>query len=413
MGAFRIDLRNLRVPFVILLLLPLTVSGAYASPCGEPQKESSVQQGSSAGRAEETEKSSPGSVASRTPDVDQKAVVPEWVKRLSIEGKSYLRYSYDTQGPKDDFNEFNIDRIYVGLNWKVGEKARLRYTLEGGDLREAGKENFEVTTKHFYLEVKDVLYRSSYLRLGQADLPWVPYEEALWGYRFQGTVFPDRSGYLTSTDLGMVLGGEIPKGRGSWQFALVNGEGWKKKEIGKHKDVHLRLTVNPPASAGFWKNFFVAGFFSTGTYDGVSSGPTSRHRRIAQMGYKAAGRITFVGEYLWASDPSSEMKSRHPSLASRAGQESEGRGYSLFGVLNFSALSPESAAARWEFILRLDHLDPDHKIARNGLERWIGGISYRWNDRVQSLLGYERVLYGVDALRSNERRIMFQAEIRY
>jgi hypothetical protein len=127
------------------------------------------------------------------------------IDRLSIDGKAFLRYSYEVGDSRDDLNEFDIDRIYLGVYWKLTEKWGVRYTLEGGDLRENGGDYFDVTTKHFFLEVKDVLYPSTYLRVGQADLPWVPYEEAIWGSRVQGTVFPDREGYLTSTDLGVPL----------------------------------------------------------------------------------------------------------------------------------------------------------------------------------------------------------------
>ena len=42
----------------------------------------------------------------------------------------------------------------------------------------------------------------SWLRLGMQQTPFVDFVETIYRYRFQGTVFPDREGFLSSSDLG-------------------------------------------------------------------------------------------------------------------------------------------------------------------------------------------------------------------
>jgi hypothetical protein len=346
-------------------------------------------------------------------------IASDLAKKLKVSGLSYLRYSYNLEDSKspgslrsvDDGNEFNIDRVYLTLDWQLWDKGKVSYTLEGGEIRD-GNGHYDVTTKAFFLEVRDLLYPSTYLWIGQADLPWVAYEEGLWGYRFQGTVFPDRMGYMTSTDLGVGFGGDIPGGYGDYQLSVVNGEGWTHNEVGKHKDLHARLTLRPfGARENALKNLFVTGFASVGAYDDVPSGPDDRNRWIAQIGYKNPGRLTLVGEYFQAKDPAVKMALRYPTLDARSGRESDAQGFSIFGTLNAGVLKDSDFARKWEFLARWDHLDPDGSISGNNVDLWLAGVSYRWNKNIRLLLNYEEIDHEDDFFLMDSSRIMLQAEL--
>ena len=356
---------------------------------------------------------------------DQDRPIPEWVNRISLSGRAYLRFGYELGESRDDYNEFAIDRIYLTFRSKVSEKSFVEYTLEGGEIRDAdyrlsggslekSSTTMDVQTKYFYYELNDALYRTGFVRVGQAPQPWVPFLEELWGYRLQGTVFADRSGYLGSTDLGLFFGGKIPRDFGTWHAAFVNGEGWKSSERGKHKDFHLRVTTFPLAgSRSDAKNLFVCGFASTGSYDDVASSPRDRNRAAVQVGYKQAGAVYLGAEYLWASDPADKMKSRYPSLAARSGLVSDALGYSVYGVLSLGRILSGTDASQWEVLARLDHLDPDKEIADNSLDRWIVGVSHRWSPNVRVLLDYETVRYEAGALKADEERISLRAEVTF
>jgi hypothetical protein len=344
---------------------------------------------------------------------------PEWLDRLTIKGKTFLRYSYELGEAASDYNEFDIDRAYLEFHWRISDKARLRYTLEGGDIRDTDKdgkrtEQFDVTTKHLYLELQDPLHAGSYARFGQVDLPWVPFEEDLWQYRFQAKVLADREGYLTSTDLGATVGGTMPHERGSWAVAAVNGEGWKKNEIGKHKDAHARVTLRPFATVGEkGKQFLVGAFASVGTYDGISSGPDDRQRTIAHVGWVEKNAWTLAASYLWAEDPADKMKSVHPSLAARPGLESEAEGLSAWWILSFGAFSESEALDAWELVARYDRMDPDEEVTDNEHERVTLGVSHRFNKWAQVFVGFEEVDYDLGSLRDDEERFLVQAEIKF
>lgn len=110
------------------------------------------------------------------------------------------------------------------------------------------------------------------------------------------------------------------------------------------------------------------------------------------------------------------MKARHPSLAARPNQESQGRGFSLFGTFNLSTLgvlAEADFAKKWEVIGRWDHLDPDTDIRDNNLNRYIFGVAGKWNKHVRTLLGWEQVDFETRARKNDERRLMLQTDIRF
>lgn len=352
--------------------------------------------------------------------------IPDWVNNLSISGRTYLRYSYEVGDARKDYNEFAIDRLYLTLQWKLWDRARMSYTLEGGDIRDVdvrlsngvltktNNQALGAVTKYLYFEYSNPLGKDTWVRLGLSPLPFVSYEEDIWGYRVQGTVFSDRSGYLTSTDLGVAVGGRFPKGYGSWQTSLVNGEGWKRSEAGKHKDVHARLTLNPLAGVGkAAANFFVTGFRSEGTNDDVTTGPASKDRTILMAGYKTPGKITLAGEYVMSRDPATTLAGRYPSLSSRAGMLSEGRGTSVFATLSPKALGATGNAENLNLLVRYDALDPDDEIADNSLRRVIAGFAYKLHQKMTALVTMEDVRYDAQARKLNERRVLLQTEIRF
>jgi hypothetical protein len=378
-----------------------TPTSAPIEPTGQPQE-------ASAPAAPPTEQAQAQPSAEPPQQEAPATKLPEWLGRTTFSGTAYFRYSRELQRGAKDFNQFEFDRIYFIFRSQLTDRVSLRYTMEGA--RRDPEGDFDIATKHFFIEVAKFPFDSSRVVAGLADLPWVPYEEGIWGYRFQGTVFPDREGYLTSTDLGASWKVDLPDKRGDLHLSFVNGEGWTKPEAGKYKDVHLRFTLSPFRS-GWAKGIFLGAFGSLGNYDGVPLGlPNDRRRAILQGGYRGK-HLRFMGSYLWASDPVTQLLSRHPSLVARAGQLAQARGLSVFTVVNLGMFS--DAGEKWELIARYDRLDPDRLLPDNEHQRWIFGPSYRWNRYVQTLLDFEQVLVDAGSLRPMERRLMLQNEIRF
>jgi hypothetical protein len=333
--------------------------------------------------------------------------------QAQISGKTYLEYradlaSKDKAGDRTLMNAFDLTRFYVTLTPSLSEKVALKFT---SDFYRADDGFMRLALKHGFVEFKNLLYPDSSVLFGQHDIPWVPYEEGLWGYRFQGTVFPDREGYLTSTDVGVGLKAKIPQGYGDYHISLVNGEGWKAKEVNRYKDIQARLTIKPLAKNSQLKNLFVTGFGLFGVYDKNGNDELDKRiRAIGQVGFKNE-KVTLVGEYLIAQDPSDKMVKKHPSLKEKKpGEVSNAAGFSAFTELNASLVGLPNS---WAVIGRVDQLDPDVDLDDNSDSRLIAGISYRANKNLQLLLDGERVVCEKKAGRKDETTVMLQMEAKY
>ena len=60
----------------------------------------------------------------------------------------------------------------------------------------------------------DWLWRGTYVRFGMIQTPYVDFEETVYRYRFQGTIFVDREGYNSSSDYGVSFRTAFPNNYG-------------------------------------------------------------------------------------------------------------------------------------------------------------------------------------------------------
>lgn len=89
--------------------------------------------------------------------------------------------------------------------------------------------------------------RAFWVRLGEANLPWVAFDEGVYGYRYVENTLIDRLHFGTSADWGLDVGGRFDGGRLSYRVSAVNGNGYKNPSRSKTLDVAGRLTVRPLA----------------------------------------------------------------------------------------------------------------------------------------------------------------------
>jgi predicted porin len=84
------------------------------------------------------------------------------------------------------------------------------------------------------------------VRVGSADLPWVPFVENIYGYRFVENTLIDRTKYGTSADWGVHVAGTVGGGLLSYAVSAVNGAGYKT--LSRHSDtidIEGRLSLQP------------------------------------------------------------------------------------------------------------------------------------------------------------------------
>jgi hypothetical protein len=91
-------------------------------------------------------------------------------------------------------------------------------------------------------------------RIGSADMPWIPYAEGAYGYRFVEKTIIDREGFGNSADWGLNLNGA--SGMINYSISAVNGGGYKNPTRSKTVDWEGRLGVTPidglTIAAGFY-----------------------------------------------------------------------------------------------------------------------------------------------------------------
>ena len=88
----------------------------------------------------------------------------------------------------------------------------------------------------------------TWARFGIQQTPWVDFEENVYRYRFQGTVFAEREGYLSSSDAGASFRYNLPSNFGEVHVGDYNGENYNRTETNNQKAVQIRGTVRPFAT---------------------------------------------------------------------------------------------------------------------------------------------------------------------
>ena len=98
---------------------------------------------------------------------------------------------------------FDIKRFYIGIDHTFNDIYSANVTTDTTYDGTTGAG--QIYLKKAYLQAK---YDPAFtVRLGSADLPWVPYVEGLYGYRYLENVMIDRTKFGTSADWGVhVLG---------------------------------------------------------------------------------------------------------------------------------------------------------------------------------------------------------------
>lgn len=169
--------------------------------------------------------------------------------KTSLSFKMYADTSYvnaRSGGTKNAGSGFGVDvkRFYVTLDHSFNKtlSARFRTDIGTGDSVKNPNE-YSLFVKNAYLQTK--LNPAFALRVGLADLPWVPYVEGLYGYRYVENVLADRAHFATSADLGLHALGVFGNGMFDYQLSVVSGGGYHDVKRSKTMDVSGRFGFHP------------------------------------------------------------------------------------------------------------------------------------------------------------------------
>ncbi len=134
----------------------------------------------------------------------------------------------------------DVQRFYLVFNEKFNDIWSANITTDAS--YSSGGGAVDVFFKKAYLQYSLPGSKAFFARLGSADLPWVPFVEDLYSYRYVEHVIVDRLHFGTSADWGLHGGGQIDGA--SYAVSVVNGNGYKNPTRSKRMDVEARLAYS-------------------------------------------------------------------------------------------------------------------------------------------------------------------------
>jgi len=249
-----------------------------------------------------------------------------WWDNTTISGRMYwdiTNVSAKRNGTAQTVNgtSFDIKRFYLGVDHKFNDTFSANLTTDVTYDSTVGAS--QIYIKKAYLQAK--LDDAFTVRVGSADLPWVPYVEDIYGYRYVENTLIDRAKFGTSADWGVHVLGKFADGIVAYQFSAVTGAGYKKAATYRtlQPDIEGRISIN-------YEGFQAAVGGYTGKL-GIQKGTIRKtaDRFDALAAYTAHGLRLGV-EYFTASDYA------YGPGSSSTTNSTHGSGYGPFASYNFT-----------------------------------------------------------------------------
>ena len=241
------------------------------------------------------------------------------VNDTTLSGKMFFdltNVSQENNGVKTSASGtgFDVKRFYLGVNhvfndvWSANLTTDFQYN---SSLDSAA----DVFVKKAYIQGK---FSDAFVaRAGSADMPWIPYAEDQYGFRYVENELVDRLKFGNSADWGLHAGGVLGGGMANYAVSVVNGAGYKNPSRSKSMDVEGRVAFTPVdglvvAAGGYsgklGKDTETTGALHTATRADVMVAYTAKAFRVG-------------GEYFRASNWNNVLSAASDSA----------RGYSVWG----------------------------------------------------------------------------------
>src|SRR5262245_49861661 len=260
-----------------------------------------------------------------------------------VSGRMFADFSnidLKNDGVESTANGTGIDvkRFYLGVNhnfddiWSVNVTSDFNYVANDGETN--------IFIKKAYLQAK--LSDAFIGRLGSADLPWVPFVEDLYGYRFVENVIVDRLKFGTSADWGIHAGGKLADGKFNYAASVINGAGYKNPTRSNSVDFEGRVGFAPIKGL----TFAVGGYSGKLGKDieGSATPPQHTAQRFDALVSWVNGPLRAGGEYFQAKD----------WLQVTTAASDKADGFSVWGSYDFTPM--------WGAFARYDNADPSKDL---------------------------------------------------
>jgi hypothetical protein len=264
----------------------------------------------------------------------------------------------DADGNEVTLSSFNVGRTYINITGNISHNIAFRITpdivRETGTNALSGSYVYRVKYAYAQFNLDDWLNQGrtgSWIRLGAQQTPWVDFMENLYRYRFQGTIFEDREGFLSSSDVGASFHYNFAGNYGDVHTGFYNGETYTKPEANNQKGFMIRWTFRPLRMHPVLRGLRLTGFYDNDAY--VKN--AERRRGIVALTFEHK-YLNASFDYLTATDQTSVTKT-----------PIDARGFSVWAT--------PRATNGWEGLLRYDQLEPNTDVSGKR-KRVIGGVAY-------------------------------------
>jgi hypothetical protein len=280
----------------------------------------------------------------------------------------FADYSYqekpevkDAAGHAIQPNSFNVSRAYLTIAGSLSHLISYRVT---GDVQSDnnvadtslnGSSVFRLKYAYGQINLDEWLGKGDWLRIGANQTPWIDYNEGIYRYRFQGKVFTDAEGYLTSSDYGASGHYNLPSNFGDLHLGYYNGEGYNSladaNGANDQKAFQARFSLRPAPGIDVINGLRINLF-----YDGDNYLKNSEKQRLI------AG-LTFENKWVNAGFEYLDAKDQKTPT----GADVHGEGWSAW------------ATPRTQFglegLFRYDELKPNKDVSGKK-QRLVAGIAY-------------------------------------
>jgi hypothetical protein len=320
---------------------------------------------------------------------------PDDSLKVNVGGTIFADYTYqdvptstDADGGLIHPNSFNLSRAYINVTGQISHWVSFRITpditrqtVSGSGVTLNTNNSLVFRLKYAYGQINfdDFTTHGSWLRIGTQQTPYVDFEEGVYRYRFQGTIFVDREGFLSSSDFGASVHWNIPMNYGDVHVGVYNGETYSGAEVNNQKAFQARVTIRPAPGVPIVRGLRITSFYDGDHYETDAE----RKRAVAMLSFENPW-VNAGFDYLDAKDRTSRLKT-----------------FSTHAT-GWSAWVTPRTPIGVEALLRYDEIKPNkdnNTVDPNGKKkRFIGGVSY-WFPVTKAgiaaavLLDYENVKY--------------------
>lgn len=260
----------------------------------------------------------------------------------------------DADGNVVNLSQFNVARAYINVTGNLNHRIAYRITPDvvresGSGSSLSGSLTFRVKYAYAQFNLDDWTTKGSWVRAGIHQTPYLDFTEAIYRYRWQGTLFPEREGFITSSDAGLSALWSIPNNHGSIHGGFYNGEGYQRTETNDQKAFQLRATYRPfPAGSVWTKGLQLHAFTVADHY--VQDGKRNRFMLTATWQHP---RVNLGFDTLFTKDQTSTRAA-----------EVEGKGWSFWAT--------PKLPHNFEILVRHDFFEPNTDTNQERVRNIIG-----------------------------------------